>query len=90
MISGGQATPVICVVPLRDADVAAAILNVAHAERADLLILGIHGRGHLRSGVLGQVAQRLVLTADLPIQLVPERLRSQAPRSRWLTAVEDE
>lgn len=76
--------PVICVVPLQGGEVAATILDVAQAERADLLILGTHGRDDLGSGVLGQVALRLVLTADLPVHLVPERLRTWGPHSRWL------
>lgn len=76
--------PLIRVVPAVAGDVALTILDVARTERADLLILGTHGRNDLGSGVLGQVAHRLVLAANLPVQLVPERLRAQRPHARWL------
>ena len=82
--------PQIRVVPVQQEDIARTILSVAQAERAELLILGTHGRNDLASGVLGQVAHRLILSADLPIQLVPERLRAAAPHSRWLVAAQEE
>lgn len=82
--------PLIRVVPVQQEDIAQTILSVGQDERADLLILGTHGRDDLGSGVLGQVAHRVILNADLPIQLVPERLRAGAPRSRWLVAAEEE
>ncbi|WP_165795447.1 universal stress protein [Deinococcus koreensis] len=78
--------PQLRVVPSVASDVALTILDVAHSERADLLILGTHGRNDLGSGVLGQVAHRLVLAADLPVHLVPERLRALAPHARWLVS----
>lgn len=87
--TGARHPPQIRAVPLNRADVALTILDVARHERADLLVLGTHGRDDLGSGVLGQVAHRVIVAAEVPVHLVPEKLRSAAPRSRWLAAAQE-
>jgi nucleotide-binding universal stress UspA family protein len=55
---------------------AARILEVATEERADLLVVGTHGRTGLERAVLGSVADRMVRQATCPVLTVraaPER-----------------
>jgi nucleotide-binding universal stress UspA family protein len=44
-----------------------AILDVAHPERAAVVVLATHGRGGLRRLVLGSVADKVVRGADIPV-----------------------
>jgi nucleotide-binding universal stress UspA family protein len=57
--------------PRKGESVAQTILRRAREEHADLIAAGNEGRGAIRQWVLASVAQRLILTADRPITLVP-------------------
>jgi len=46
------------------------ILEAASAERADMIILGSHGRGALGRMLLGSVSQRVVRLAAVPVVVV--------------------
>ena len=50
-------------------NVAAAILEAARAEDADLVALGTHGRSGLPRMVLGSVADKIVRASTLPVLL---------------------
>ena len=46
------------------------IVRVARAKRADLIVVGTHGRTGLDKFLLGSVAQRVVTTAPCPVMTV--------------------
>lgn len=46
------------------------IVRVARARRADLIVMGTHGRGVLARVFVGSVAQRVVATATCPVLTV--------------------
>lgn len=52
---------------------AAAIVRAASRKRADLLILGTHGRTGVRRMLIGSVAERVVRTASCPVLTVRPR-----------------
>ena len=54
---------------IEEGEPAAILLD--HALRADLLVLGNHGRGAIRGALLGSVALRCVNHAPVPVLLVP-------------------
>lgn len=43
------------------------ILNVAHAENADLIVMGTHGRQGVNRVVFGSVADKVVKAAAVPV-----------------------
>ena len=47
-------------------------VDLATAERADLIVLGTHGRGGLGRALLGSVADRVVRMAPCPVLTVRE------------------
>jgi len=56
-------------------DVAERILLAAADCKADLIVMGTHGRRGLRRLMLGSVAERVVRSATLPVLLVPSAAR---------------
>lgn len=52
-------------------DVAERILQEARSLKADLLVIGTHGRRGLRRLVLGSVAERVARTSSCPVLLIP-------------------
>ena len=48
------------------------ILDVAAKRRADLIVLGTHGRRGLRRLVMGSDAEEVVRTSNVPVLLVRE------------------
>jgi hypothetical protein len=54
-------------------DVRAEILSQAAALRADLLVLGSHGRSGFERLLLGSVTERLLHQATCPTMIVPRR-----------------
>jgi nucleotide-binding universal stress UspA family protein len=48
------------------------IVAAAKDERADLIVLGTHGRGGLDRALLGSVADRVIRTAPCPVMSVRE------------------
>jgi universal stress protein A len=57
------------------APVAAQIVRTARALRADLIVLGTHGRTGVTRAVLGSVASRVVATATCPVLTVRGQVR---------------
>ncbi|MEO8480851.1 MAG: universal stress protein [Acidobacteriota bacterium] len=57
-------------ISLTSNSIAGAIVDCAESSRADLLILGTHGRGMVRHLMLGTVAERVVRTAPCPVLTV--------------------
>jgi nucleotide-binding universal stress UspA family protein len=55
---------------VREGAVVEALLDVAEAQKADLLVLTTHGAGGFRRWWLGSVADALVRRGDLPVLLV--------------------
>jgi nucleotide-binding universal stress UspA family protein len=52
-------------------DVSVVVLKAAAAFKADLLVMGTHGRRGVQRLFLGSVAERCVRQAALPVLLVP-------------------
>jgi nucleotide-binding universal stress UspA family protein len=61
-------------------DPAEAITRYAQDERADLIVLGTHGRSMLGRAVLGSTAAQVLRRADCPVLLVPPALWLDARR----------
>jgi len=55
---------------LREGEPWQEILNGAEAERADLIVLGTHGRRGLSRALLGSVAERVVRLSKVPVLTV--------------------
>ena len=51
---------------------AAAIVEAAATNKADLIVMGTHGHGAVMHMVMGNVAERVVRTAPCPVLTVPE------------------
>ena len=72
---------------------AATILDLAHPDRMNLIVLATHGRGGLRRLALGSVADKLVRAAEVPVLVcrpspsVVKKKQSQR-RSRGAVAAE--
>jgi nucleotide-binding universal stress UspA family protein len=64
------------------------ILEVAQAEKVDLIVMGTHGREGIERLQLGSVAQAVAGSSSIPVQIVP--LRAKALHgfvSRWKEAL---
>ncbi|WP_024890526.1 universal stress protein [Luteimonas huabeiensis] len=51
-------------------DIAATILDVAHKSRADLIVMGSHGRGAVKGMLLGSVSGKVLAQSDVPVTIV--------------------
>jgi nucleotide-binding universal stress UspA family protein len=47
-----------------------AILDIAHSDKADLIVIGSHGRSGLDKLVMGSVTQRVLQHTHLPVLVV--------------------
>jgi nucleotide-binding universal stress UspA family protein len=59
-------------------DVPTLVLNAAQAFRADLIVMGTHGRRGFQRLILGSVAERCVRQATLPVLLIPSAAGTRA------------
>jgi len=50
---------------------ASTILSEARSCKADLLIIGTHGKGRLEYAFLGRVAQKIMRRSEIPVILIP-------------------
>ncbi|WP_116135429.1 universal stress protein [Trinickia diaoshuihuensis] len=66
----GQASTALVETKRTSDDVAHAIVREAHDWRADLLVMGTHGRRGPSRWILGSVAERVARLTDLPLLLV--------------------
>jgi nucleotide-binding universal stress UspA family protein len=48
------------------------IRNVARSKKADMIIMGTHGRTGLRHLVMGSVAEYVIRHATIPVLVIPE------------------
>jgi nucleotide-binding universal stress UspA family protein len=67
---------------LEDGEVAQRILDIARESRADLIVMGTHGRTGLRRLLMGSVAEEVVRNADCPVLTVRspfEKERGEEP-----------
>jgi len=70
-------------------DAVHAIADAVRAHRADLVVMGTHGRGGLAHAFLGSVAERMLRTLDRPILGVKEdAARAAMPIAKILLAVD--
>jgi nucleotide-binding universal stress UspA family protein len=53
------------------------IVRYADAHKADLIVVGSHGRGFLDRLILGNVAERVLRQANCPVTVVPHRARPE-------------
>lgn len=56
---------------VEDETTAAGILNTAHREHADLVVLGAHGRGNLADRLLGATTYTVTHRANTPVVIIP-------------------
>jgi len=66
--------------PLGD-DIAQCILRACVDLKADLVVMGTHGRRGIQRLVLGSVAERFLRTSNCPVLLVPGRHDTQTMES---------
>lgn len=60
-------------------NVAADILDQAHAWHADLLVMGNHGHSGLTRLVMGSVAEKVMRLAEMPVLIVPHNTAMPVP-----------
>lgn len=77
-LEGAVATSVPVVTAVESGSPAAQIVRYAEQCRADLIVLGTHGRTGVSRAILGSVAERVVRTASCPVLAVPLRTRGPA------------
>ena len=52
--------------------IATVVLQEAHSQQADLIVMGTHGRTGLRNLLLGSVAEAVLHAASVPVLLIRE------------------
>jgi nucleotide-binding universal stress UspA family protein len=68
--------------------IAERILEVAREEQADLIVIGTHGRQGAERLVLGSVAQAVAGSSEIPVQVIPVRIReTNRFGDRWRRAL---
>ena len=73
-----------------EGDVAQSILDCARQNKADVIVVGTHGRGGLGKMLMGSVAERVFRQSPVPVMTVGPHLhraaRGFAPRNILLAA----
>jgi nucleotide-binding universal stress UspA family protein len=64
---------------VREGDVAGEVLEHATSMKADLLVIGTHGRSGFERLLLGSVAERVLRKASCPVMTVPRGLPDAVP-----------
>ena len=64
---------------VREGNTAGEILEQADSMKADLLVIGTHGRSGFERLVLGSVAEKVLRKASCPVLIVPKRLPDAVP-----------
>ena len=64
---------------VREGNIAAEILDAAIGMKADLLVLGTHGRAGFERLVLGSVTEKVLRKACCPVMTVPKELPDAVP-----------
>lgn len=71
-------------------DIAAEILYVAERERADVIVIGTHGRSGLSHLLLGSVAEKVIRGATMPVVTIRSSQAPDAEPTREEDVAEDE
>ena len=80
--------PILRLTTLGGQSIAERILEVAREEQADLIVMGTHGRQGVERLVLGSVAQAVAGSSEIPVQIVPVRVREPNRfADRWRRAL---
>jgi nucleotide-binding universal stress UspA family protein len=86
--SRGPGLPVLRLTTVDGKSVAERILEIAHDEQADLIVIGTHGRQGAERLVLGSVAQAVAGSSQVPVQIIPVRVREPNQfADRWRRAL---
>ena len=86
---GARYTPTLKVVNDNEQSVASRILEVANDVKADLIVIGTHGREGYDKLLHGSVAQSVAGSADIPVQIVPLQQRNRDRfADRWRRSLE--
>jgi nucleotide-binding universal stress UspA family protein len=64
---------------VREGNTASEILEQATSMKADLLVIGTHGRSGFERFVLGSVAEKVLRKATCPVMTIPRRLPDAEP-----------
>jgi nucleotide-binding universal stress UspA family protein len=64
---------------IREGNMAGEILELATSMKADLLVIGTHGRSGFERFVLGSVTEKVLRKASCPVMTVPRRLPDAVP-----------
>ena len=77
-----------CQVTMLEGAVADSLLDCAHEKRADLIVVGTHGRGGLGKAFLGSVAERIFRHSSVPVLTIGPniRCRQRSPKLRHILA----
>ncbi len=62
---------------------ASVLLNVAHAAKADLIVVGTHGRKGVMRAILGSVCVRLLEQSDIPVLAVRDGEQTAERDETW-------
>ena len=81
MKARGVSGEVVTVEATASDDVATLIIKAADAFKADLLIMGTHGRKGFQRLILGSVAERCLRQATLPVLLIPSSTGGSSEKS---------
>ena len=86
---GARYMPTLKVVNDNDQSVASRILEVARDVKADLIVIGTHGREGYDKLLHGSVAQSVAGSANIPVQIIPLHQRSSDRfADRWRRSLE--
>ncbi|HEX2865080.1 MAG TPA: universal stress protein [Deinococcales bacterium] len=83
---GARYTPRLRLAEARGRSIPEAIVDLAHDENADLILIGTNSREGLQRLVLGSVAQAVAARATVPVQIVPAPQADAGASGRWLRA----
>jgi nucleotide-binding universal stress UspA family protein len=87
---GARYVPTLKVVNSNKQSVASRILEVANDVKADLIVIGTHGREGFDKLLHGSVAQSVAGSSDIPVQIVPQQIRTPNRfADRWQRALDE-
>ncbi len=89
LATGARFKPRLHIAKTENQSVSQRILEIAHESNSDLIVLGTHGRQGIERLKLGSVAQAVAGSSDIPVQIIPMRIReAQDFASRWKEATD--
>jgi nucleotide-binding universal stress UspA family protein len=82
LVGATSAAPAVRRIRLQGADPRQAIVGAARARRADLIVVGTHGRAGLAHALMGSVAEGVVRHAECDVLVAPPRRSARPSRGR--------